>query len=93
MCGVVHPFLRKIWYGFQSYTNSENVLVGPYSETYPTSHGADQAMSIKAEAVSDAEEEEDPLPKTIIEIKAEPEFYYLSILIAKKTKHFMPILW
>jgi hypothetical protein len=57
----------------QNYTNSENVLVGPYGETYPTSHDRNQALNVKAEAVSDAEEEEDPVPKTIAEIKAEPE--------------------
>ncbi|XP_033608778.1 uncharacterized protein LOC111868011 isoform X2 [Cryptotermes secundus] len=54
-------------------TNSENVLVGPYGETYPTPHDAHHVMNIKAEAVSDAEEEEDPVPITFIEIKAEPE--------------------
>jgi hypothetical protein len=58
---------------FQSYTNSENILVDPYGETYPASHDANQAMNVKAEAVSDAEEEEDPVPVTYIEIKAEPE--------------------
>ncbi|PNF36589.1 hypothetical protein B7P43_G14993 [Cryptotermes secundus] len=30
-------------------------------------------MNVKAEAVSDAEEEEDPVPITFPEIKAEPE--------------------
>jgi hypothetical protein len=44
-----------------SYTNSENVLVGPYGETYPASHDAVQAMNIKADEVLDAEEEEDPV--------------------------------
>jgi hypothetical protein len=57
----------------QSWTNSENISVDPYGETYPTHHDGNQAMNIKAEAVSDAEEEEDPLPMTFIEIKAEPE--------------------
>jgi hypothetical protein len=57
----------------QNYTNSENVLVGPYGETYPTSHDANQAVNIKAEEVSDTQEEADPLRITIQEIKAEPE--------------------
>jgi hypothetical protein len=48
----------------QSYSNSENIVVGPYGE---------QAMNIKAEEVSDAAEEEDPLQITVQEIKAEPE--------------------
>ncbi|XP_033606296.1 uncharacterized protein LOC111861635 isoform X2 [Cryptotermes secundus] len=54
-------------------TNSENVLMDPYGERYPTSHDANQAMNVKAKAVSDAEEEEDPVPITFPEIKAEPE--------------------
>ncbi|XP_023720600.1 uncharacterized protein LOC111871611 [Cryptotermes secundus] len=55
--------------------NSENVLVDTYGETYPTPHNANQAMNVKAEAVSDAEEEEDPLAVTFPELKAEPENY------------------
>ncbi|XP_023712240.1 uncharacterized protein LOC111867015 [Cryptotermes secundus] len=54
-------------------TNSENVLVGPYGETYPASHDASQAMNIKAEDVSDLQEEADPVRITFQEIKAEPE--------------------
>jgi hypothetical protein len=53
----------------QKYRNSENVLVGPYGEMYPAS----QAWNIKAEEVSDAQEEVDPGRKTIEEIKAEHE--------------------
>jgi hypothetical protein len=66
MCGVVHPFLRKMCWFLQNCTNSENVLVGPYGETYSASHDANQAVNIKAEEV-------DPLQITIQEIKAEPE--------------------
>ncbi|XP_023723058.1 uncharacterized protein LOC111872964 [Cryptotermes secundus] len=61
-------------------TNSENSLVGPYGEIYPTPHDADQAMIVKAEAASDAEEEEDLVPITFPEIKAEPEFKWSSLL-------------
>ncbi|XP_023701558.2 zinc finger protein 250-like [Cryptotermes secundus] len=57
----------------ESCTNSENALVVPHGETYPTPHDAYQVMNVKAEAVSDAEEEEDPVPVTFPEIKAEPE--------------------
>jgi hypothetical protein len=57
----------------QNYTNSEDVLMGPYGETYPACYDANQALNVKAEEVSGAEEEEDPVPKTIKEIKAEPE--------------------
>jgi hypothetical protein len=57
----------------QNYTNSENILVGPYGETYPACHDGNQAMNIKAEEVSDAEEEADPVPITFPEVKAEPE--------------------
>jgi hypothetical protein len=58
----------------QNYTNSENILVGPYDETYPSSHDGNQAvMNIKAEEVLDAQGEADPVRRTIQEIKAEPE--------------------
>ncbi|XP_023725960.1 uncharacterized protein LOC111874578 isoform X3 [Cryptotermes secundus] len=56
-----------------NYTNLENALVGPYAETYPTPRDANQSMNVKAEAVSDAEAEEDPVPITFSEMKAEPE--------------------
>jgi hypothetical protein len=58
---------------FQNCTNSEKILVGPYGEIYPASHDANQAMGIKSEDVSDAEEEADPLQMTVQEVKAEPE--------------------
>jgi uncharacterized Zn-finger protein len=51
----------------QNSANSENVLVDPYCET------SYQAMNVKAEEVSDAEEEEDPVPTTFLEMKTEPE--------------------
>jgi CRISPR/Cas system CMR subunit Cmr6 (Cas7 group RAMP superfamily) len=47
--------------------------VRPYGETCPTFHDAYQAMNVKAEAGSDAEEVEDPVPITYLQIKAEPE--------------------
>jgi hypothetical protein len=57
----------------QNSTNSENVLVGPYGELYPASHDASQAMNIKTEEVSDAQEDADPVQITVQEIKTEPE--------------------
>jgi hypothetical protein len=47
--------------------------VGPYGETYPTPHDANQAMNVRAEAVSNAEEKEDPASITSAEMKVEPE--------------------
>jgi hypothetical protein len=47
--------------------------VDPHGEAYPTSHDVNHAMNVKAEAASDAEEEEDPLQILYPEIKAEPE--------------------
>jgi hypothetical protein len=47
--------------------------VGPYGETYPASYDANQAVNIKAEEVSDTQEEPDSLRITVQEIKAEPE--------------------
>jgi hypothetical protein len=57
----------------QSYTNSENVLVGPHGEIYPACHDGSQAMNIKVEEGSDAGEEADPVPITVLEMKAKPE--------------------
>jgi hypothetical protein len=65
----------------QSYKTSENILVGPHGEIYPACYDANQAMNIKAEEISDAEEEVDPLPITIMEIKAEREVSYMSLYV------------
>jgi hypothetical protein len=51
----------------QNSKNSENFLVGAYGET------SDQAMNVKTEEASDAEEDEDPVQITFSEIIAEPE--------------------
>jgi hypothetical protein len=53
--------------------NSENIIVGPYGETYPASHDAKQSVNIKAEHVLDPHQEAYPVRITIQEIKAEPE--------------------
>ncbi|XP_033606313.1 uncharacterized protein LOC111861692 isoform X2 [Cryptotermes secundus] len=68
--------------------NSENAVVGPYGETYPTPRDANQAMNVKAEAVSDAEEEEDPVLITFPKIKAEPEVAIFSHLWAECSCYF-----
>jgi hypothetical protein len=57
----------------QNSTNSENVLVAPYGEMYSANHDANQAMDIKTEEVSDAQEGADPVQITFQEMKAEPE--------------------
>ncbi|XP_033607406.1 zinc finger protein 782-like [Cryptotermes secundus] len=57
-------------------TDSEK-LQGPCSEMSPaSSQDSYQAISVKAEVLSDAEEEESPVPLTFVEIKAEPEILY-----------------
>jgi hypothetical protein len=50
----------------QNYTFSEEVVMGPYVDTYPVSQGSNQSMKIKAEEV-------DPVRMTVQDIKAEPE--------------------
>jgi hypothetical protein len=57
----------------QNCTNLEKEVLGPCNETYPTSNDANQAKNIKDEEVSYAEEEEDPVPKPVLKIKAEAE--------------------
>jgi hypothetical protein len=65
----------------QNYTNLEKVVLSPCGETYPVSDDADQAMNIKAEEVSDIDEEEDPVPVTFPKIKAEPEVSCMSLYV------------
>jgi argininosuccinate synthase len=60
-------------FSFQNYTNSENILVAPCGETYAASHDPNQAVNIKAEEVSVAQEEGDPVGITNQEIKVELE--------------------
>jgi uncharacterized protein YaaN involved in tellurite resistance len=57
----------------QNSTNSENILVGPYGEMYPACHDASQAMNIKTEEVSDAQDDADRVKMRVQEMKAEPE--------------------
>jgi hypothetical protein len=57
----------------QNCTNSEAFSVGLYSGTYPASHDANENMTIKAEEVSDTQEEMDSLGITVQKIEAEPE--------------------
>jgi hypothetical protein len=47
--------------------------VDPYSEKYPASHDADQAMKMEVKEGSDVEVEDDPVPISFPKIKAEPE--------------------
>jgi hypothetical protein len=64
----------------KNYTDFGNAVPGPCAETC-TSHDATQAMNIKSEVVSDADEEEDPLLITLPEIKAEPEVSSMSLYV------------
>jgi hypothetical protein len=63
----------------QTYIDLGNAVPGPCAETCTTSHDATQAMNIKSEEVSDADEEEDPLQITLPEMKAEPEVSCMSV--------------
>jgi hypothetical protein len=65
----------------QNYTDLGNAVPGPCAETCTTSHDATQAMNIKSEQVSDAEEKEDPVQITFPTIKAEPEVSCMSLYV------------
>jgi hypothetical protein len=65
----------------QNYTDLGNAVPGPCAETCTTSHDATQAMNIKSEEVSDADEEGDPLQITLPKIKAEPEVSCMSLYV------------
>jgi hypothetical protein len=51
---------------------------GPCTEVCPAYYGACEGITIKAEVLSDAEEEDDPLT-TFPQIKAEPEVSCVSV--------------
>jgi hypothetical protein len=65
----------------QNHTNSEMELQDHCSEPNPTSRDASQAISIKVEEVSGAEEEEGPVPITFLKIKLEPEVRCMSVYV------------
>jgi hypothetical protein len=65
----------------QNYANLEKVVPGACGEAYQAYHDASQAMNIKTEEVSDAEEEAGPVPITWQEIKAEPEVSCKSLYV------------
>jgi hypothetical protein len=56
-------------------------LRDPCGETNPVSGDASQAINVKAEVVSDSEEEEGPVPITFPEINAEPEVRRMSLYV------------
>jgi hypothetical protein len=55
----------------QNHTNSEMDVQDPSGETNPTSHDASQAIIMKVEEVSDAEEEAGPVQISFPKIKSE----------------------
>jgi hypothetical protein len=65
----------------QNHTNSEMEVQDPCDETNPTSRDASQAMNIKVEEASDAEEEAGPVPISFLEIKAEPQVRCMSLYV------------
>jgi hypothetical protein len=81
MYSGVQPWLIKDMIALQNYTKSESVLVGPYGEIYPASHDANQDVNIKAEEVSDTQEEANPVGITNQEIKVEPEVSCLFLYV------------
>jgi hypothetical protein len=72
----------------QNHTNSEMEVQDPCDETKPTSHEASQAINIKVEEVSEAEEEASPVPIPFLEIKAEPEVRCMFLYVHCKTEYY-----
>jgi hypothetical protein len=64
----------------QNNTNAEIDVPGSYGEVYPTCHDSNRALNMKTEEVSDAEEEE-PVPITFVEVKAEPEVSQIPLYV------------
>jgi hypothetical protein len=65
----------------QDRKNSEMDVWNPCGETNPTSRDLNEVISIKVEEVSDAEEEEGPVPITFPKIKTEPEVRCMSLYV------------
>jgi hypothetical protein len=65
----------------QNHTNSLMEVRDPCDETNPTARDASHTINIKVEEVSDAEEEEGPVPITFPEIKVEPEVRCMSLYV------------
>jgi hypothetical protein len=76
--------------------DKDTMVLQNFGKTYPASHDANKAMNVKAEEVSDAEEEEDPMPITVLEMKAEPEVSCMSVcpLLSRYHKYAkMPVVF
>jgi hypothetical protein len=73
--------IEKVVMVLQNRTNSAMELQDPCGETNPASHDASQAISMKVEEVSDAEEEVGPVPIKFLNIKAEPEVRCISLYV------------
>jgi hypothetical protein len=65
----------------QNHTSSAMEVWDPCGGMNTASGDASQAISIKVEEVSDAEEEAGPVPITFPEIKAEPEVRRMSLYV------------
>jgi hypothetical protein len=65
----------------QIYPNLEKGVLGLCGETYPTSDDANQAINIKDEEVSGAEEEEGPVLISFPKIEAKPEVSCMSVYV------------
>jgi hypothetical protein len=65
----------------QNHTNSAIEQQNPCGDPNPSSRDVSQAINIKDEEVSDAEEEEGPVPITFLKIKLEPEVRCMSLYV------------
>jgi hypothetical protein len=65
----------------QNHTNSAMEVQNPSGDPNPTSRDASQAINIKVEEVSGAEEEVCPVPITFPKIKADPEARCMSLYV------------
>jgi hypothetical protein len=65
----------------QNHTLSQMEVQAPCDETNPTAPDASQAINIKVEEASDAEEEVDPVPIPFLKIEVEPEVRCMSLYV------------
>jgi hypothetical protein len=66
--------IDKVMMIFQDSLDSQKDVPGSHSEACVSpSHLGNQAVSIKVEEFSHVQDEEDPVPMAVVEIKVEPE--------------------
>jgi hypothetical protein len=71
----------------QGSLDSQKDVPRSHSEVCPSSHAGDQAINIKVEEFSDTEDSKDPVPITVIGLRAEHEVSCMSLFTIRHILH------